>query len=221
MMGRTHALSGTLVFGGVTLAHSFPVPELVAGLVITTAAALLPDIDHHKSTITKTYGPITKIVHWLVGAVFGPHRHGTHSIFFVCLVLFGSQLAIEFRDHIASKISLVILLSIVTGGLIRLFKIKGWLDDLLPIPIFVGLIFFTDLDLSIVPPALALGTAAHIIGDCMTDRGCPLLWPVSRKKWGVSLFTTGKRGEIVVILLIIAGDVAIVAKHLHTWVSSW
>jgi len=221
MMGQTHALSGTLVFGGVTLVHVFPLPDLVAGLVITTAAALLPDIDHHKSTITKTYGPITKIVHWLVGAVLGPHRHGTHSILFICLVGFGSQLAIEFRDHMASKISLVILLSIATGGLVRLFKIKGWLDDLLPIPIFVGLIFFTDLDLSIVPPALVLGTAAHIIGDCMTDRGCPLLWPVSRKKWGVNLFTTGKRGEIVVIILIIAGDVAILARHAYMWVSSW
>lgn len=212
MMGRTHALSGTLVFGGVTLAHSFPVPELVAGLVITTAAALLPDIDHHKSTITKTYGPLTKIVHLLVGLIFGPHRHGTHSILFVALVGFGTQLAINHREHTAAKVALVIVLSIVTGGLIRLFKIKGWLDDILPIPIFVGIIFFTDLDLSIVPPALMLGTAAHIVGDCLTDRGCPLFWPL-KGKFGVNLFTTNGKGEAIVMILFILGIFAVIATH--------
>lgn len=218
MMGRTHAVSGTLVFGGVTLVHVFPIPELIAGVVITTAAALLPDIDHHKSTITKTYGPITKIVHWLVGMVFGPHRHGTHSILFVALVGFGTQLAVEHREHLAAKISLVIVLSIVTGGLIRLFKIKGWLDDILPIPIFVGVIFFTDLDLSIVPPALMLGTAAHIMGDCLTDHGCPLFWPL-KGKFGINLFTTNGKGEAFAMIVFIAGIIAVIATHVGRYIS--
>lgn len=216
MMGRTHAISGTLAFGGATLAYRFNAGEIFAGLVITTAAALLPDLDHHKATITKTYGPVTKIAHWFVGLAFGPHRHGTHSIFFCVIVGIGAQMLIMW-PNIGTKIGLLVLMSITTGSLVRLFRIKGWWDDLLPPVIYALIIFvvpiFWPLDLSMIPFALAFGSFVHIAGDCLTDKGCPIFWPISSKKFGIGIFTTGKRGESIITILFLLGIVAVIVIH--------
>lgn len=215
-MGRTHAISGTLAFGGATLAYRFSMPELLAGFVISSAAAMLPDLDHHKATITKTYGPVSKAAHWIIGLIFGPHRWGTHSIFFCALVGVIAQLLVD-HPNIGSKIGLLALLSITTGSLVRLFRIKGWWDDLVPPVIYAIVIFLLPLwfkiDLSMIPFALAFGSLIHILGDCLTDKGCPLLWPLSKKKFGLGIFTTGKRGETLVMLIFIAGIIAVIIIH--------
>lgn len=78
MMGDTHRLQGLAV--GLATAPLF-VPNLWAGVVyvgVTTLTALLPDIDHHGSTVTKSLGPITKSISWLIRLV-SCHRGLTHS----------------------------------------------------------------------------------------------------------------------------------------------
>lgn len=223
MMGRTHAMTGTLAFGGASLAFAFdlvgpvdlsPVGWIMFG-VLTTAAALFPDIDHHKATVTKSFGGLTKLVRWvLIRPFFGKHREGTHSIFFAGLVGFGAWLLIKYIDLLGCKIGLLVLLSIVTSSLIRLFKIKGWLDDVMPIPIWAAMIFLTDIDMTIIPWALALGCLTHIAGDCLTDRGCPILWPLSSQKITLNLFSTGKTGESVVQILTLVGYLFVITAQL-------
>ena len=183
--------------------------------VLTTAAALFPDIDHHKATVTRSFGGLTRLVRWiLIKPFFGKHREGTHSIFFAGLVGFGAWLLIKYIDLPGCKIALLILLSIVTSSLIRLFHIQGWKDDVAPVPVWAFLIFFTDIDLTIIPWALALGCLTHVIGDCMTDRGCPILWPISKQKITLGLYSTGKAGEGVVRVIALVGCLFVIMAQL-------
>lgn len=223
MMGDTHAMTGTLAFGGASLAVAFnlvgPVDLSVFGWimfgVLTTAAALFPDIDHRKATVTKSFGGLTKIVRWLlIKPFFGKHREGTHSIFFAGLVGFGAWLLVRHIDLLGCKIGLLALLSIATSSLIRLFHIRGWLDDVMPIPVWGFLIFFTDTDFRIVPWALALGCLTHVVGDCLTEQGCPILWPISKQRITLSLYSTGKTGEGVVKVITLVGCLFVITLHL-------
>jgi membrane-bound metal-dependent hydrolase YbcI (DUF457 family) len=47
--------------------------------------------------------------------------------------------------------------------------------------------------------AILAGWASHIGSDMLTREGCPLLWPVSKTKYGLHLVTTGKRVEKYII----------------------
>lgn len=210
MMGRTHALSGTLAFGGAALAHPAGTWwDVGLGLITATGAAMLPDLDHPKATMTKSMGPLSWVVcHFVILPIFDGHRKGTHSIAFALIIGIGAQLALMYRDHIVGAAVLWLLISLSWSSGVRLLKIRGWLDDVVPIVLAAGLVFGTDWDLTIIPFALMVGCVSHLAGDCLTDRGCPLLWPFSKSKFGVNLFTTGKAGENVAMLVIIAGIIA-------------
>jgi membrane-bound metal-dependent hydrolase YbcI (DUF457 family) len=34
-----------------------------------------------------------------------------------------------------------------------------------------------------------------VIGDCLTNSGCPIFWPLSDERLKLKLFKTGKRAE--------------------------
>src|SRR5687768_7981296 len=85
-MGRTHALSGAALFTAGTLALELPAEQIVLGAVVCAGAAVLPDIDHHGSNISRTFGPLTRGFGWAVGKVSGGHRNGTHSALGVALI---------------------------------------------------------------------------------------------------------------------------------------
>lgn len=215
-MGRTHAVSGTLAFGGATLAFAFDVPELIIGSIIVTGASMLPDLDHPNATMAKALGPISWVANRIILAIFGGHRKGTHSIAFALMVGTGAQVALTYRHEIAGAVALSVLMSLSVASLVRLFRIKGWLDDLAGAAISPAIVFLTDVDLRIVPAALMLGCLTHVFGDCLTDHGCPVLWPLSSKKWTVGLFSTGKTGEKIVFVLIILGIIGIIGVHAAT-----
>ncbi len=213
-MGRTHALSGTFAFGGATLAYRFDVPELLIGVIFTTGAALYPDLDHRNATMTKSCGPLSWVINRLFGVIFGDHRHGTHSIFFVVLVTMGAHIALTYRHTIAGGIALSIMMALALASLVRLVRSPGWLDDITAVAACPLIVFGTSIDLHMIPFALGFGSLIHIVGDCLTDRGCPIFWPISQRKFGVAIFTTGKTGELVVTVLIIIGIVTIIGTHI-------
>lgn len=215
MMGRTHALSGTLAFGGATLAYHYDVPDMVFGIVFATGAALYPDLDHKNATMTKSCGPLSWVICRVFGWIFGGHRHGTHSIFFAALVTGAAHVALTYRHTIAGGIVLSVMMALALASLVRLFRIKGWLDDLAAIVACPVIVFGTSLDLSIVPMALGFGCLVHTVGDCLTDHGCPVFWPVSSRKVTLNLFSTGGTGELIVTAVIIGGIVWIAGLHIY------
>ena len=79
-MGRSHATSGALV--AAVIVHVFGVDDLVAagGLVaVTSIGALLPDFDHDDALLPRAFGPLGRLVAYVIGRTFG-HRGITHSL---------------------------------------------------------------------------------------------------------------------------------------------
>ncbi|HEY6117659.1 MAG TPA: metal-dependent hydrolase [Candidatus Dormibacteraeota bacterium] len=73
MMGRSHALSGAVgwLAGCASLtAIEVAVPStiIVAGAFVSAGFALLPDLDHEGSTVSRTLGPITGFLSGLTAA---------------------------------------------------------------------------------------------------------------------------------------------------------
>jgi len=43
--------------------------------------------------------------------------------------------------------------------------------------------------------AVVIGWISHIVADMLTKEGCPLLWPISKVKFGLHIVTTGGKLE--------------------------
>lgn len=205
MMGRTHALTGTAAGLGVSLylAHLSLVPT-IAGTLICTGSALLPDMDHPRATAANAYGPITRTMSWVVRTVSGGHRRGTHSVFGI-MVLGGTLLfagtVCRYTVPAQAWISLVVILAL--ASMVRLLKIPGILDDLAPIPIVVGIVFLTNTSLAIIPWAVMLGCLIHTAGDMMTKEGAPIFWPFISKSYKLAdLRTNGLTERYLVLPLV-------------------
>jgi len=145
MMGPTHAATGAaawIVLGPAAGVH----PAAVAATIpLAALAALGPDIDHPKATISR----ILPFIAWPLQKVT-THRVEMHSLA-VALLVVGALFPV--------------------GGLA-------------------------------VTGAVAVGwVLGHIGADCLTDRGCALLWPLTRERFGLGLMTTGEFGERVFALL--------------------
>ena len=81
MLARTHVLSGACAWAGLAPALGVDTPlELLAGCLAGGGAALLPDLDVHSGTASKTWGPITRVLGRRIGRICGGHRAGTHTV---------------------------------------------------------------------------------------------------------------------------------------------
>lgn len=206
MMGRSHALTGTLAYQVVALYQPQPIWQMVLGTAVCTGAALFPDIDHPNSTLTATYGPVTRVLSWLIRKLSGGHRKGTHSLVGIGLLGLAAHACVTYLGTIGGRIGLTVLLTLALAGVVRLFHIDGYLDDLAPIPVALALVWLQPVSLTFVPVALVIGALAHMVGDMLTKMPVYITWPFSDKGIALDLFTTGKRVErwIVVPLVCLA-----------------
>jgi membrane-bound metal-dependent hydrolase YbcI (DUF457 family) len=121
VLGKTHALSGAMVFGVVAipaapLAH-LSVPELVLGTVVTAGAAMLPDIDHRDSHVAHTLGPVTRGFARLVAWLAGGHRRGVHSLLGVAVISLLAFLGAALRTGSAGwAVAGVVLAAVLAGA---------------------------------------------------------------------------------------------------------
>lgn len=177
-MGRTHALSGSMAFA--SLACAAPLvgvhprwPAIAAGLLATAGAALLPDADHPDGTVAWSLGPVTKALTRIVHRISGGHRHATHSLAFAAAL----PLAVWAGDALAGRWSaLAVLFLLFTFGLRALHLARGLAPAVaLGLAALVG--YAMPHDLGWLPSSVGVGIAAHLVGDCLTKEGCPLLWP--------------------------------------------
>ncbi|GAA2719014.1 MULTISPECIES: metal-dependent hydrolase [Streptomyces] len=112
MMGPAHSLSGAAAWLGVGAAvaatgHPMPWPVLVVGTLICAGAALAPDLDHKSATISRSFGPISRILCEIIDklsyAVYkatrtkadprrsGGHRTLTHTALWALLIGAGAS----------------------------------------------------------------------------------------------------------------------------------
>jgi membrane-bound metal-dependent hydrolase YbcI (DUF457 family) len=101
MMGKTHEMIGGVAWLGIlaalpALSHA-GIGGIIGGWYIAGLAALGPDIDHPRATITRLLGPLTRGINKLLLMMGVKHRGMTHSLFatgmvalvFTACVLYG------------------------------------------------------------------------------------------------------------------------------------
>lgn len=208
-MGRTHATSGAVAFLAalpvLTWADDSQGPVTVAvGALTAAGGAMLPDLDHPQATIARSLGPVTRLLSEVVARLSGGHRQGTHSIAGVAAFTLFTWLLTLAQDSDLGRLVLGLWLTLlfVVGSAV--------LHVPMPRPLRLGIgaavallllsaaaqhAFRTD----VVVWAVAIGSAAHIVGDLLTREGCPLLWPVSRRRQRLmTLKTSGWTERLVV-----------------------
>jgi membrane-bound metal-dependent hydrolase YbcI (DUF457 family) len=227
MMGHTHSLSGAAAFLAVSpLLVSHPSPAAVAvGAVCAAGGALLPDMDHHSATPARAFGFPSRLLAWAIGKVSGGHRHATHSILGLAAFTVAAYGATTARGW-----PLIVLLTLLAGMAVRALgprpRERRWKLDYADVAGLVHAaaagwlayrVVTSGMDLSVVPWAVAMGAAAHIAGDMLTEQGCPLGWP-SLRYYRVATINTGSWVE----RYLVAGALYLILAAIvwRTW-SSW
>jgi membrane-bound metal-dependent hydrolase YbcI (DUF457 family) len=211
MLGRTHALSGATAFASLSCAAPLVGVHphwgaITAGLLSTAGAALLPDLDHPQATIAHSFGPATKTLTRIVHRVSGGHRHATHSLAFTAampLLTWAGDAAF------GRRFALAVVYVLFAFGLRALHLARGLAPAVaLVLTVVVGCTM--PHDLGWLPFSVGVGIAAHLVGDCLTKEGCPLMWPRRGHYMLPIVQRTGNRVETMLVApLCMAGAVAL------------
>ena len=220
MLGRNHALYGV---AGWVAAWPFlatagipgfpPSPDIEAFAVTTAVAAgasVIPDLDHPDARPAKHFGVLTKILAKGINKAAGGHRMVTHTAAFAVLlaaVTVGiSWLPSEWGAWCAA-LACGFCCSVGTAlvGPSLGFRIPTWADW--AIAIGTGWwVWDNYITVQYMLPWLAIyGVTIHILCDAVTKGGVPLLWPITSKRFALSLFRVGGPGEQVASVIGVAG----------------
>jgi membrane-bound metal-dependent hydrolase YbcI (DUF457 family) len=231
VLGNTHALSSAAVF----LAAAFPVSHYVhhltpltaaVGTIVAAGAGLLPDLDHPQATPARAFGPISQAASRFIAAVSGGHRHATHSKWglLVCGILAAGA-------YLTSWTLMFVIWACMGLGVRALWKHprnrpNGRLDygDVAGL-VHAGIAGFiayrlthSGVDLSVIPFAVTLGYAVHLLGDSMTESGIPWDYP-DMTPHRIASIDTGKAVERwVVVPLLYAGIGTVIVTTHGTWI---
>lgn len=217
MRGYSHALSGAVAWTVVatpttplvplSLVHeSLPDFSLglglvevdpiayALGLVLTSGAALLPDIDHHNGTIAHSLPKVgfipspTQILCRFIGKISGGHRHGTHSILGIAIFILLAFLLGRVRIPIAGQeyaFGAALLAFLLTAFAFAVFKIgakKAWLFRwIAAAAVAAAITFYFPDQWALLPIIVGLGAFVHCLGDMLTVGGVPWLYPLTPK----------------------------------------
>ena len=187
MMARTHALSGAAAWLAAApvidaaTAISLASGEVIAGAVVTAGAALLPDLDHPQATVSRALGPVSQLLSRGVHAAAGGHRQATHSLLFVVLTGLAMWALAEVNAEPVlgtAVAALCVGLAVRAVGPRQMHR-GGWVD----LTLIAWTLVLTGVGVLLVgtltwlPLAVTGGVLLHLVGDLVTPRGVPLLWP--------------------------------------------
>ncbi|MFC5720801.1 metal-dependent hydrolase [Streptomyces gamaensis] len=210
MMGHSHAVSGALLFAGtapylppqVLGVHLEP-QEILMGTVLCAGAALLPDLDHHDGTIANFLGPVSKALCRFVAWVSGGHRHATHSLLFVALMTLGSWAGSTYlgRPFTLGLAFFLLALAVRALGICPPgHGFHAWGTVVAMAGLGTAIIArFIPTAPGWLPYAVGLGCVAHLLGDSLTKRGAPWLWPHKKRYELVLIKHSGNRLETEIL----------------------
>ncbi|MGK4581802.1 metal-dependent hydrolase [Kitasatospora sp. HPMI-4] len=215
MMGHSHAVSGAMLYAvsapflpPLLLGIHLGPAAILMGTVLSAGAALLPDLDHHDGTIANFLGPVSKALCRFVAWASGGHRHATHSLLFVALMGGGTWAGVTFGGRWFTIGMSFFLLAMALKALNAHAPGHGhhtWLTVVgLAVLGTVVLDRFMPDAPGWLPYAVALGTLAHLLGDCLTKMGAPLLWPHKERYEIVLIKRTGNKMETNVLVPIMS-----------------
>jgi membrane-bound metal-dependent hydrolase YbcI (DUF457 family) len=203
MLGHSHALSGGLTGTAAGSLLGMPVPHTLALGGFTAGMALLPDLDSCGSSPARCLGLLSEAVSVLVRFVSGGHRHATHSFLGIGVFTGLAALACAFRHDYAGMAGLALLIALtVSAGAEATRATNGHIADVVGVVVAAGVVF-AGYGLTLIPVAVAIGCATHIAGDLLTDSGCMLWFPLSKRRFHLLpeplAFTTGTRPELLIV----------------------
>ncbi|MFE3452095.1 metal-dependent hydrolase [Nonomuraea sp. NPDC059194] len=219
MMGHTHALTGAAAWLGLApalavlpllnessrfietgiMAGALSPAEILAGALVCAGAAMLPDLDHPSATIAQTFGPMTWLLSKAVSWLSGGHRGATHSLVFAVAMGFGAHW-LAGSQPIGRDVMVVLLIGLALRAIGIGIPGNKLGSAMVNVGLTAGLfVVFRSLGVGYawLGVAVALGCLIHVVGDCMTERGCPVLWPMAYKfmlPWKIGI-KTGKKFE--------------------------
>ncbi|WP_083713229.1 metal-dependent hydrolase [Brachybacterium sp. P6-10-X1] len=200
-MGGHHAISGAAAWlaltGSATIGDralgagvlDLTGPEVLAGTVVATGAALLPDIDHPSATIARSAGAVSRLASSAISSATG-HRGATHTLLavavFTALGAVVAGLGWSFRVPVVGPVQIgaVVVVAVLCAFAVRALKlVSGALRPWL-IGIGAGLLVGVAAPATSVwlPAAIGLGALVHLLGDLVTTDGIPFpTWPLVLK----------------------------------------
>ena len=204
-MGTHHSVSGAAAWVAITSTAPYtlgidplPISSVVIGAFVTAGASLLPDADHHNSTIAHSGGLLTRGVAAVAGAASGGHRHGMHSILAIAGFTAGTILAARWQATVpllgeipaGSALIFLALVAFATKAmkLGRGGALKLWVGSAL---IVTAVLVLAPEQLEWLPLSVMVGVIVHLVGDMITTGGVPLTWPwipKPPKSWSASPF---------------------------------
>lgn len=209
MTGKSHFAIGVATGAACTL-YSVGTGNPIYALAMVTAplGAMLPDIDHDRSKIGRVRNKTTNIIAKTIKIA--------SIIFLLSFIIYG-----YFTNQLIQTLfqSVIVIGPVTICSLIAnsskfkektkfLTKHRGIMHTLVP-P--VGILFGAlTLKIEMVQALLfgiAFGYLSHLLADCMTKSGCPLLYPISKKSVRLLRITTGTVLEYFISLLLMGGIV--------------
>jgi membrane-bound metal-dependent hydrolase YbcI (DUF457 family) len=202
MMGVTHSATGMLA--GLVVGRAIGM-ESMAQLMLFAATcagyALLPDLDHPHSTVTRKLGLVTRIVsaglRAVSGALYratkgprdedvtGKHRHASHTALFAALLgaLCSASTTWWGVWAVVAWLGFGLLLAYDRLGVLIVVPVAigaaGWLAQ---VDGAAGLAPAAadalDQCAGWLGLAVAAGAFVHCLGDALTESGCPFLFPI-------------------------------------------
>ncbi|NLE78566.1 MAG: metal-dependent hydrolase [Rhodococcus sp.] len=203
VMGATHAMSGAAV--GLVIADRLPIEwggptstaETFTFAAVCAGAALIPDLDTTQSTVSRSFGPFSKLLARAIDSISlgfytitkggkdgkrrGGHRTFTHTALFAAGLGAGVTALVMHFGKPAIMGVLFFAMGLALRGLAGEFaKKKGWLVVSLLAAAFAALTwqwYPTDAGSLGLGVAVALGCVTHCLGDAITKEGVPFLAP--------------------------------------------
>lgn len=167
---------------------------MLLGAFTALAAATFPDIDHPQSTVSRVFGPLSRLGAVAASTVSGGHRQGVHSLLGTTVAFLLAVAAVR-----AGGWWVVGLLAIIFGvGFAAVGHKRAWLAGAILVGAAfttVGDVAITALPVHVLPVAILCGWLAHLVGDDLTHSRVRWLWPLQwrRPKWFT--ITTGGAWE--------------------------
>jgi membrane-bound metal-dependent hydrolase YbcI (DUF457 family) len=188
--------------------HAMPWPVLVVGTLICAGAALAPDLDQPSATISRAFGPPSRLLAILIGNISavvynatrakgerrrsGGHRTLTHTWVWAALVGAGFSAAAVVWGRWAVLVTLFVHVVLAVEGLLwRMARVSSdvlvWLLGATSAWLLAAVLdepgngsdwLFQDQPYLWIGLPIVLGAVVHTLGDALTVSGCPMLWPL-------------------------------------------
>jgi len=200
MTGKTHKFIGIVVGGaaayyGMTVLHD---PVHLFYLAAVPVGAMLPDIDHDRSKLGRSRKNVVNAVSTLFGSLVV-----AAIAFYLADAYTKARLIPAISTVLVILIPFLLLISLTKISFIRnnlkfMAKHRGLMHTLImPAILFIAAFIITEPTFKIVVTGLAVGYATHIFADLLTVKGCPILYPLSKKNVSIMKIKTGTFGEYI------------------------